>query len=275
MGGRGAGADGGGGAALRREGSLLLPAGAQGPFPAVIMLHGSGADSRDIFWRTGDAEVFLRAGLAVFIYDKRGTGQSGGDWQTATIEDLAGDALAAVRLLRGRAEIKADQVGIFGVSQGGRLTPVVAAGSDEVAFLINVTGAAVPFGVQEMWSAGNGLAGLGYAAGFVDTDDTVHNELAVLYVPGPGIYGFAFLDVDPEEALRRKPEEGAAAHLESARAAFKQIAGQQNCVVFPPEWSPEAISRKLALLGLESFYKRYGTLINWLLWSNPGQLNRR
>ena len=97
-------------------GSLLLPAGVQGPFPAVVMLHGSGADSRDIFWRTGDAEVFLQAGLAVFIYDKRGTGESGGDWRTATIEDLAGDALAAVRLLRGRAEIKADQIGIFGVS---------------------------------------------------------------------------------------------------------------------------------------------------------------
>jgi hypothetical protein len=150
-------------------GSLLLPAGVQGPFPAVVMLHGSGADSRDIFWRTGDAEVFLQAGLAVFIYDKRGTGESGGDWRTATIEDLAGDALAAVRLLRGRAEIKADQIGIFGVSQGGRLTPEVAAGSDEVAFLINVTGAAVPFGAQEMWSAGNGLAGLGFAERDIDT----------------------------------------------------------------------------------------------------------
>lgn len=44
----------------------------------------------------------------------------------------------------------------------------------------------------------DGVSGLGYAAGFVDTEDTVHNELAVLYVPGPDIYGFAFLDVDPE-----------------------------------------------------------------------------
>jgi acetyl esterase/lipase len=108
---------------------LHFPAGAHGSFPAVVMLHGSGADTRDVFWRTGDAEVFLRAGLAVFIYDKRGTGESGGDWQAATIEDLAGDALAAVRLQRGRANIKADQVGIFGVSQGGRLTPVIAAAS--------------------------------------------------------------------------------------------------------------------------------------------------
>jgi uncharacterized repeat protein (TIGR01451 family) len=43
----------------------------------------------------------------------------------------------------------------------------------------------------------NGQDGLGYAAGFVDTDDTVHNNLAVLYIPGPDIFGFAFLDVTP------------------------------------------------------------------------------
>jgi pimeloyl-ACP methyl ester carboxylesterase len=143
-------------------GSLLLPAGSEGPFPAVVMLHGAGPDTREVFWRTGDAETFLQAGLAVFIYDKRGTGQSAGDWQTASIEDLAEDALAAVRLVRQQPNIRPDQVGLFGVSQGGRLTPTAAAGSDEVAFLINVTGAAIPFGVQEMWGAGNALADLGY-----------------------------------------------------------------------------------------------------------------
>ncbi|MGD2079076.1 MAG: alpha/beta fold hydrolase, partial [Chloroflexota bacterium] len=150
-------------------GSLLLPAGAPGPFPAVVMLHGAGAETRDSYWRSGEVEVFLRTGLAVFVYDKRGTGTSGGDWQTATIEDLAGDALEAVRMLRQRPEIKPDQVGLFGVSQGGRLTIEAAAGSDEVAFLINVTGAAVPFGVQEMWGTGNALADLGYAERDIET----------------------------------------------------------------------------------------------------------
>jgi thymidylate kinase len=85
----------------------------------------------------------------------------------------------------------------------------------------------------------------------------------------------AILDVDPEEALRRKPEEGGARHLKDARAAFSSLADPYDCLVFPSEWSPEAINRRLALLSLKSFYTRYGTVINWLLWSNPGQLNRR
>lgn len=44
----------------------------------------------------------------------------------------------------------------------------------------------------------NGIDGLGYAAGFVDTDPTVHNDLAVLYNPGPDIYGFAFFEAYPD-----------------------------------------------------------------------------
>jgi thymidylate kinase len=83
----------------------------------------------------------------------------------------------------------------------------------------------------------------------------------------------AILDVDPGEALRRKPEEGGTAHLEAARVAFDALAERYDCVLFPPEWSPDAINRRLALLALNRFYERYGTVINWLLWSNPGQLN--
>ena len=143
-------------------GSLVLPPG-EGPFPAVVMLHGSAPDTRAIFWQTGDAEVFLEAGVAVFIYDKRGVGQSGGDWRRATIENLAGDAVAAVKLVGQQPEINPRQVGIFGVSQGGRLTPVAAARSGDIAFLINVTGAAVSFSQQELWSMGNGLAQLGFS----------------------------------------------------------------------------------------------------------------
>lgn len=146
----------------RLAGSLLLPAG-DGPFPGVVMLHGSGPDTRSTFLKTGDAQVFLEAGVAVFIYDKRGTGGSSGDWKKATIEDLVDDAVAAVRAVKQQPEINPDQVGVFGVSQGGRLTPLVAVRSEDVAFLINVTGAAVAFGPQEMWSTGNELHQRGFS----------------------------------------------------------------------------------------------------------------
>jgi alpha-beta hydrolase superfamily lysophospholipase len=156
-------------------GSLVLPAQGSGPFPAVVMLHGSGPDTRQIFWQTGDAEAFLRAGIAVFIYDKRGTGDSTGDWHTASLEDLAEDAAAAVELVRSQPEIHPGQVGVFGVSQGGSLAPLVAARTPGVAFAINVSGSGTPLANQELWSAGNELRQRGFSEGAIeDTMQVMH-----------------------------------------------------------------------------------------------------
>lgn len=99
--------------------------------------------------------------------------------------------------------------------------------------------------------------------------------LRALRILAPRPAAAAVLDVDPEEALRRKPEEGGTAHLRAARDAFRELAECYDGVLFPAEWSPEAINRRLALLALAKFYDGYGTIINWLLWSNPGQLNPR
>ena len=90
-------------------------------------------------------------------------------------------------------------------------------------------------------------------------------------VPRPRVA--ALLDVDPVEALRRKPEEGGTAHLEIARTMFLDIAKSHRLSVMPAGAPADAIQAKLARAALDSFYARYGTLINWLLRSNPGQLN--
>lgn len=156
-------------------GSLVLPTG-DGPFPAVVMIHGSGPDTRQIFWQTGDAQAFLDAGVAVFLYDKRGTGLSGGDWQTASLEDLADDAIAAVKLVQQQPAINQDQVGVFGVSQGGWLAPLAASRSDAIAFVIDVTGAGLPLANQEMWGTGNELHGRGYS------DQAVATTMKVMHL---------------------------------------------------------------------------------------------
>jgi thymidylate kinase len=83
------------------------------------------------------------------------------------------------------------------------------------------------------------------------------------------------LDVDPEEALRRKPEEGDAAHLAAARDAFARIAASRGLDTLPADEGIEEIQRRIARLALDAFYERYGTLLNALLWSNPSQLNPR
>ncbi len=93
------------------------------------------------------------------------------------------------------------------------------------------------------------------------------------FVPRPSIA--VLLDVDPAEALRRKPEEGGTSHLEAARAMYLEIAQSHRLSVMPAGAPAEDIQRNLALTSLRAFYDRYGTLVNWLLRSNPGQMNPR
>jgi alpha-beta hydrolase superfamily lysophospholipase len=80
--------------------------------------------------------VFARNGIAVLIHDKRGTGSSTGNWARATFDDLAEDALAGVKLLKGRPEINPAQIGLQGTSLGGWVAPLAASRSSDVAFVI-------------------------------------------------------------------------------------------------------------------------------------------
>ena len=114
-------------------GNLLLPATA-GPHPAIVMIHGSGPVTRDAL--RPFADHFARHGVAVLITDKRGSGQSTGNWARATFDDLAGDALAGVQYLKARPDIQASAIGVQGTSLGGWVAPLAAVKSADVAFVI-------------------------------------------------------------------------------------------------------------------------------------------
>ncbi|MCH8813463.1 MAG: alpha/beta hydrolase [Gemmatimonadetes bacterium] len=122
-------------------GRLLVPEG-RGPHPAIVLVHGWGARTRNTNYLIV-ADVFARHGIAALVYDKRGTGGSEGDWQQTSISDHADDALAAVRLLQGRSDINPRQVGIFTTSFGGLVTPLAASRSKDVAFLILMASPAI------------------------------------------------------------------------------------------------------------------------------------
>ena len=92
-------------------------------------------------------------------------------------------------------------------------------------------------------------------------------------IPRPNVA--ILLDVDADEALRRKPEEGSAEHLAQARRMLLDLAQARRMTVVGGNSNAEEIQRSVARTALDSFYARYGTLINWLLRSNPGQLNTR
>lgn len=129
-------------------GLLMIPS-TPGPHPALVLLHGSGPQDR--YSMLPFVHFLTRSGFAVLGYDKRGVGESGGDWRAASFDDLAGDAVAAIEYLKTRKEINAKQIGVIGVSQGGWIGPLVASKSPaDTAFVISVSGPGVPPAEQEL-----------------------------------------------------------------------------------------------------------------------------
>ncbi|MET9216275.1 MULTISPECIES: alpha/beta hydrolase family protein [unclassified Nocardia] len=133
---------------LTIAGTLTEPEGS-GPFPAMLLITGSGAQDRDeelMGHRPFHllADTFTRAGYAVLRTDDRGVGGTGGNLDDATYPDLAADAAAGVAFLRARPEIDPAKVGLFGHSEGGYLAPLVAARPDSnVAFAVLMAGPSV------------------------------------------------------------------------------------------------------------------------------------
>ena len=142
-------------------GTLLVPA-SKGPHPAIILLHGSGPLTRHKFGPY--PHFFTSLGFAVLIYDKRGTGASTGlrmDASTGTVmkssfypDDLAKDALAAMRFLQQRKDIDSQVIGFWGSSEGGMLATYVASRSKDVAFAINSSGFMEPLWETLHWQVG-------------------------------------------------------------------------------------------------------------------------
>jgi dipeptidyl aminopeptidase/acylaminoacyl peptidase len=96
---------------IHLTGTLVSPA-KSGKHPAIILVHGSGAEDRQ--YMLPFARFLIRRGVAVLGYDKRGVGGSTGDWNTASFDDLAGDVVAAFTYLKTRRDIDAKQIGLLG-----------------------------------------------------------------------------------------------------------------------------------------------------------------
>jgi uncharacterized protein len=128
--------------------TLTVPQG-PGPFPAAILITGSGPQDRDEtllghkpFWVIADH--LSRHGIAVLRVDDRGTGKSTGNSTQATLDDMAGDVLTGIGYLKSRKEVDAKHIGVIGHSEGGILGPLVASRSSDVAFVVMLAGTGVP-----------------------------------------------------------------------------------------------------------------------------------
>jgi len=141
-------------------GTLTIPEG-DGPFPAMVLVSGSGQQNRDEelmnhrpFWVIAD--YCARHGVAVLRYDDRGMGGSTGEAESATTLDFSYDAEAAFDFLRSQKHIDASRVGILGHSEGGIINFMVSARRPEVAFLVSLAGPSVN-GIEVLKAQGEAI----------------------------------------------------------------------------------------------------------------------
>ena len=206
---------------LQLAGMLIVPEG-EGPFPAAVIIHGSGTSQRNSRWYLVVAKHLQDNGIAVLLPDKRGSEKSEGDWRTSTFEDLAGDTISAIELVKGQEQFDVSYIGVVGMSQGGWIAPLVATESEDVSFVVSMSGAAVTTDEQLLYEEVNSIAGMGTYQVVAEliapiTTNNIKNMEFWSYiaefdplpywekvkVPGFAAYGGNDINVPVEESVKR------------------------------------------------------------------------
>lgn len=136
-------------------GTLTLPEG-EGPFPAVVFTHGSEPGVRSHRGYRRWADEFGQRGFATVVFDKRGNGDSEGEYVEAPDLTIpADDLIAWVDLLSTRGEIRSDSIGVLGWSQGGWVGPLAASRSEKIAWVVSISGPGVSPLEQNIYDKSN------------------------------------------------------------------------------------------------------------------------
>lgn len=152
---------------LNLAGMLFVPEG-EGPFPAVVMIHGANTSVRDNTWYLTLANYLQKNGVLVLLPDKRGSVKSEGDWRISSYEDLATDTVAALEYLKTQKMVPVSKLGIIGMSQGGQISPYVIHLSPDVDFLIDVVGTSLNSYDVLHYEETNNLREMGFLPGVSD-----------------------------------------------------------------------------------------------------------
>jgi dienelactone hydrolase len=135
------------------SGSIVFPD-KQPAQAAVVFIHGSGKQTRNLDW----ARRFAREGIVALVYDKRGAGKSGGEYEgnqsvsEKNIALLADDAVAALLKLSSHPSLKGIPVGLTGISQAGWIAPVAAENSHLARFLVLWSGPVCKVSEEDIFS---------------------------------------------------------------------------------------------------------------------------
>ncbi len=125
-------------------GTLWLPEG-DGPFPAVVILHGSAPAVRSHPAVQMHANAFAKRGIAALVYDKHGFGESSGTYVHEDYHTFIADAHAALDYLKARPDVIPDALGLVGNSESGWFLPEIALARDDIRFAYSRVGPAVPY----------------------------------------------------------------------------------------------------------------------------------
>jgi pimeloyl-ACP methyl ester carboxylesterase len=153
------------------------------PTPCVVALHAASAGQRNHWLYRHLHDTLLPAGIAVVLFDRRGSGASGGN-AAASLARLTDDALAVVHHVVARPEIDPDRVGVWGVSQGGWLGPMVAVADPAVAFVAAVSASGVSPSEQMHFAMENVLREAGFADDDVAAAHRARAEIEDRYLAG-------------------------------------------------------------------------------------------
>ena len=107
---------------------------ANGKFPAIVLLHGSSTNLKSDYLY--DADYFAKQGFEVLIFDKRGNGESTGEYFTSGYDEIIDDAIACLEFLSKKESVDKSKIGLWGYSQGAMLLPRIASKTDIPMFLI-------------------------------------------------------------------------------------------------------------------------------------------
>jgi uncharacterized protein len=121
-------------AGIKFAGTLYLPEHGD-RVPAVVVFWGAQGPTRDYALYKQIADGLPAIGVAVLVFDRRGSGESGGTTH-ADFDDLAGDGIAALHALQRHPRIDPKRIGFWGLSQGGWLSILAASKTRDAAFAI-------------------------------------------------------------------------------------------------------------------------------------------
>lgn len=168
----------------RLAGTLYLPKPGGDLHAGVVLLQGSSSNLRREY--RFYADHFARAGLAVLTFDKRGNGESSGDYSAATYDTLASDGAAAVECLRAQPLVDPQGVGVWGLSQGAFIAPRVAGLAPSVRCIVAVSAPGLPIGYSAAYQDSARLASAGFDAADVRRVVSLNRRLTEWLETGKG-----------------------------------------------------------------------------------------